>query len=147
ANNTGNIGETGVVVTDVVSALLTDIVVMDGGTFDAGTRTITWTVGALAAKESKELHFTATIVRPLDNGTLISNQAHLSTKELGGGFVTDDPSTATFGDPTDIKVTSAPRFSKSTKDVLDVNGGKLEPNDKLTYTITVINDGTSLAHD
>lgn len=147
ASNTGNVGETGVVVTDVVPVELGDVVALDGGSYDGSTRTITWTVGDLAAKESKALRFTAKIVRPLDSGTPISNQAQLASNELGGGFVTDDPATAAFGDPTVVKVVSAPRFSTSTKDVLDVNGGKLEPGDKLTYTITVVNDGGSLARN
>ncbi|MGA2670383.1 MAG: VWA domain-containing protein, partial [Dehalococcoidia bacterium] len=57
--NTGNMNATGVNITDVVDTNLTNVTPQDGGSYNAGTRTITWTIGSVAVNASGTVHFTA----------------------------------------------------------------------------------------
>jgi uncharacterized repeat protein (TIGR01451 family) len=145
AINSGTAPATAVVVRDVVDANLTGVAVQDGGAFDPASRTVTWTVPQLGAQAQAPLHFTAQIVRPLDNGTVISDQALLSSAEITPPVPTDDPTTPAPHDPTRFVVTSAPDFRTSTKNVVDANGGMVQPGDLLHYTLTIVNSGGSLA--
>lgn len=142
--NTGNVAASNVVVTDPVDTNLTNVTPGNGGTFANGQ--ITWQVPSLAAGATVTLTFTATIRSPLTNGTVIRNQATIS----GGNFqttVTDDPSTPTNDDSTNITVTSGPAFAETTKTVQDLNGGSLAPGDTVRYTIVVRNTGTDVANN
>ena len=143
-DNTGTANATGVVVTDVVVTNLTSVTPLDGGVYNASTRTITWNVGSVTAKSTTTLRFLAQVVLPLDDGTVISNQATISAAGLSP-VLTDDPATPATDDPTVVTVSSSPVFSSSTKAVVDQNGGKAEPGDTLNYTLTITNSGTSAA--
>jgi uncharacterized repeat protein (TIGR01451 family) len=144
-DNIGTQNATGVVAADVVSANLTNVVPLDGGTFSTATRTITWNVGQVNAKTAATVRFTAQVVIPLDDGTKIANQGSITATEIPIPVLTDDPATPASHDPTVVTVSATPVFSTSTKAVLDVNGGKVEPGDTLSYTLTIVNSGTSLA--
>jgi uncharacterized repeat protein (TIGR01451 family) len=147
AINSGAAAGTNVVVSDPVDPNLTGVAALDNGAFDATTHTITWTLPQLASHAQQALHFTAKIVKPLDGGTVIANQAKLSSTEVPAPALSDDPTTPAPADPTKFTVTSAPDFRTSTKAVLDVNGGLVNPGDVLTYTLTIDNSGTALAHN
>ena len=144
-DNQGTQDATTVVVTDVVSTSLTAVTPLDGGVYDAASRTITWTVATAPAKGKVAVRFDAQVILPLDSGTQIANQGSIVSAEITTPVLTDDPATPATDDPTVVTVTSTPDFGTSQKSVLDVNGGLVEPGDTLTYTLTVVNSGTSLA--
>jgi uncharacterized repeat protein (TIGR01451 family) len=144
-DNQGTQNATGVVVTDVVSTDLTSVTPLDGGVWNAATRTITWNVGLAPAKGQVTVRFDAQVVLPLDDGTQISNQGSVTAAEITTPVLTDDPATPATDDPTVVTVVSSPLFSTSQKTVTDVNGGLVEPGDTLAYTLTIVNTGTSLA--
>ena len=79
--NTGNMDATGVVITDVVDANLENVTPQDGGTYNATSRTITWNIGAVAVNASGTVHFTADIVSPLDDGTIIENTGTIDSDQ------------------------------------------------------------------
>jgi len=81
-DNIGTQNATNVVVTDVVSTNLNHRHAADGGTFNAANQTITWNVGQVNAKASATVRFTAVVVKPLDDGTKISNQASITATEI-----------------------------------------------------------------
>lgn len=144
AKNTGNETATGVVLTDELSPLLTDLSLSAGGTLVG--RTATWNLGNIAAGSETVVTVDATIVKPLDDGTVLENQGRLRATNLPEPALTDDPSTLEPNDPTRIVLRSVPVLA-ATKTVLDVNGGRVEPGDLVRYTVTLRNEGTSLARD
>lgn len=151
--NTGTSAATDVVVTDVVDAGLTNVRPLDGGRFDANTRTLTWDSQGSPELASVSpdpnavvrLRFLADVVTPLDNGTVISNQAQI----IGGGLaevaLTDDPRTVDFPDATSFPVISAADFSTSTKEVLPQPDGAANPGDTVRYVLRVTNTGDAAA--
>ena len=77
------------------------------------------------------------------DGLLISNQAEVT---LGGERrISDDPSTTSPEDPTTFMVSAGVdiRGNGTRKEVIDQNGGQLEPGDRLQYSIRVRNTGAS----
>ena len=79
--NTGNMDATDVVITDVVDDNLTNVIAQDGGIYDAVTRTITWDIGTVEADTGGSVSFTADIVSPLDDGTIIENTATIDSEQ------------------------------------------------------------------
>ena len=79
--NTGNMDATGVVITDVVDTNLENINPQDGGIYDAGTRTVTWSIGDVAVDTGGSVSFTADIVSPLDDGTIIYNTGTIDSDQ------------------------------------------------------------------
>lgn len=144
--NTGNRPATMMVLTDPVSVNLTTITVV-GGVFDPGTRTITWSVASLAIGETFNASFTAVVVSPLANGTVIDNQATIDSVEASPAEVSDDPATVAGNDPTRVTVVSAPNLAAAQKSVVDLDGGTFEPGDIVEYTLTVSNAGSAIATD
>lgn len=140
--NTGSETARAVVVTDVLDARLTDVVLGNGGTL-AGS-TATWSLGDVPARTDRPLTFLATIVKPLDDGAILDNQATVRAANVPLPALTDDPSTAAPNDPTRLVLKSAPIFDVR-KTFADVDGGRVEPGDELLYSISVRNTGTSLA--
>ncbi len=100
--------------TDVLPAGLTLVsATATAGTAVAavGTNTVTWN-GSIAAGASVTITITATI-NAGTAGQTIANQGTISYDANGDGTndtsgVTDDPGTATAGDPTSLTVTAAP---------------------------------------
>ena len=142
-SNSGNQDGAGVVVTDVVDANLTGITPNDGGVYDSRTRTITWTLGAVAVGASRTVSFDARVGVAVPNGTSIANQAQISGTGTGP-FLSDDPNTAAVDDPTVIRV-AAVAAPNADKTVADLNGGAFEPGDAVRYSLVVRNDGRAPA--
>src|SRR5262249_51122840 len=142
--NTGNRDATSTVVRDVIDPSLTQVVPDAGGGFDAGTRTVTWSVGTIAVGATVTLHIDARIVAPLGNGTVVSNQAFATATQIPApGTPSDDPATPALDDPTRFVVLSAPDFGATTKAVANTNGGPtFRPGDTVRYTINVRNART-----
>ncbi len=151
--NTGDAAARNVTVSDPLDgSKLENVIPGQGGVLTGGV--INWdatTTPALAAvglspQGDVELTFTATIVVPLDDGTLVANQAGLMPEGLPA-VLSDDPSTADIDDATTFQVASAPDLNAMTKSVIDQNGGDPSPGDALIYTITVTNEGSMVARD
>lgn len=86
------------------------------------------------------------------NGAVISNQGFVNGDGKGSGpfteQVTDDPTTATLGDPTVDVLGSLPLVDSLKTVTLSADGGTLgivDPGDTLLYTITISNAGASTA--
>ena len=140
--NTGDAPARNTVVTDVVSTNLTAVTPLDGGVFNPVTRTITWPPSDVVPGVDRVLRFTAALVFPMTGGTLVCNQGHITSQDVSGTVLTDDPASAAADDPTCLTVQSEPDLSPSTKGVTDLNGGQVVPGDVLRYTIVVNNQGT-----
>ena len=145
--NTGTGAARDVIVTDVISDTLIDIVPADGGFFDVGTRTITWTpAAAVGPGTTLELQFRASIAPGTTNGTIVDNQALVESPDLDTPVLTDDPDTPAVDDPTRIVVESRPDFATSSKEVFHAGGeAEFRPGDEVLYRLTVRNTGTENA--
>lgn len=123
-DNPGPQTVTGFVVTDTVDADLTFVSAGGGGVYNAGTRTITWTIGDLVAPVTGTVTFTAT-VDEVPNQTVIGNTA--------------------FGDGTNVARGSAARSvtvqAPAMNIVKSVSASTARPGDRLTYTIGYRNTG------
>ncbi len=140
--NTGSENGVGVQVRDTLPVELVNVTAAPGGVV-AG-RDVIFNVGAVPVGASRTLTIEGDIVRPLANGTVVSNQAVIRSSAANNNaqpdVVTDDPATATPDDPTRFTVTSNPRLLVQ-KTVVDANGAPAEPGDTLTWSITLRNDG------
>ena len=144
--NAGDANATNVVVTDPIDPNLDQVTAQNGGTLN-GT-TITWNLGGITTGASATVTFTARVKLLTANGTVISNQASVTSSEITVPQLSDDPSTAAAHDPTLVTVNSKPDLSTSTKTVAVQNQiapGVLRPGDSLLYTISVINTGNTFA--
>jgi uncharacterized repeat protein (TIGR01451 family) len=165
--NSGTLAATNVVVTDTVdTSRLGSIVPAQGGSL-AGS-TITWTKTATAALASVgpspggdvTLTFSARVLAAVPDGTVISNQAFLSSSTQAG-IPSDDPSTPALDDPTQVTVRE-PAVTLI-KRIVAINGipppddpsnppgvtGALTaaalPGDVMTYGVFFTNAGTGVA--
>jgi uncharacterized repeat protein (TIGR01451 family) len=143
--NTGDSPARGTVVTDVVSTDLENVVPLDGGVWNAATRTITWPAADVVPGTNLVLRFSADLVFPMADGTVVCNQGSVTSQDVTGAVLTDDPATAPAADPTCVTVESEPDLAPTEKTVTDLNGGDVVPGDILRYTITVDNQGTQNA--
>ncbi len=150
--NSGNQAGTGVVVTDVLPKELENIQVGQSGVYNAGTGTVTWTLGSVAAGASTPLTVNATVKKPLDNATHVCNQAQIKAAENPTPSFTSPPNTALTpaGTPTCFDVASAPQVAVQ-KNVFATAGGQqlnqatVKPKAALTWSIKVKNTGNALA--
>lgn len=99
----------------------------------------------LAPGAEQDLSIDATLIRPLDPGTLVSNQARVEAQGLTAEL-SDDPSSAALDDPTNFVVVSAADLTAFSKQVVDRNGGSVKPGDVLDYTLIVSNSGDANAY-
>ncbi len=129
--NTGGSNATNVVVTDVLPAGLGFISADNGGTFNAGTRTVTWSLGTLAPGTEGALHLT---VQPSACGSY-NNTATIVSTEIPGGVVSNS------GAPISTAVCAlVPDKSTSTPNVTNSTTGTTA-----TYTLTVTNPAATPA--
>ncbi|MEK6608737.1 MAG: hypothetical protein AABZ30_13845, partial [Myxococcota bacterium] len=145
--NTGDETATGVVVTDVLDENLDAPTPLDGGVYDAATRTVTWTIASLAPDESDEVRFTALVALTAQDGAIVENQAVVTSPQTPGEeFLTDDPLDAAVDDPTEITIAAVERL-EIYKSVEDLDGGDTHPGDRVRYTLRVVNEGQAAAID
>jgi uncharacterized repeat protein (TIGR01451 family) len=148
--NTGNADATGVVLSDaipvdttlVAGSLVSDDpsdVLVEGDPLSVDVGMLT---GAAGADNEVVITFRVRLDTPLAGGTIISNQGSIMANG-GISLVTDDPSTGTADDATNLTVTASAPALAFTETVSDVNGGSLNPGDVLLYTLTVANTGNA----
>ncbi|MCP4504013.1 MAG: DUF11 domain-containing protein [Deltaproteobacteria bacterium] len=143
--NTGNAPAENVEVRDVLDANLvfdsfvtSGLFIVNEVIFNTASHAALGSIGANAV----ELRFRARIKSPLADGTLIPNQATLSSS-TAPATVSDDPNTVAPLDPTILRVESRPVLDDATKVVIDLDGdGIFEPGDRIRYEINVANLGT-----
>jgi len=102
---------------------------------------VTFTPASIAPGETAVATVVYTITQAEKNASSVSNTATLTASTPAGNKVTDISGTAEDNDsPTVLEL---PRIA-STKTVTDANNnGKAEPNEILTYSIVVRNNGTT----
>lgn len=137
--NTGNGAANNLVIEDTIdNNLLVDTSsISDGGTFSQGK--IVWQYLSIGVNQIRTLSFAATVKIPIENNTLIRNQALLYSQDISRVF-SDDPSTSALGDSTDITVRFNPSIKNSYK---FVNGAKsiyAHGGDIVTFRIEFEND-------
>ncbi|MFH0901415.1 MAG: hypothetical protein V2A73_12375, partial [Pseudomonadota bacterium] len=148
--NVGNTPAAGVRVRDPIDARLTSIVAGEGGVFAGGeidwNETTNRTLATVAAGDTITLRFTAIVAKPLDDGTVVANQAEIvAASGLETSVLTDDPTTASILDDATAVQVAARIDLAVTKTVTDENGGAPGPGDSFLYTIDVVNNGDALA--
>ena len=144
-SNTGSEDALNVLVTDVVDQNLDTVTPLDGGTYDAATRTVTWTIPVIKVGLKATVRFTARVKPDAKNNVKIANQAFAEIPGQPGNVPSDDPDTPAQDDPTVLTVEALASLTDFTKAVKDVNGGDVEPGDTLEYTLVVHNSGTAYA--
>ena len=145
--NVGTAQATAPRVVDTFAALLS---IIDAAGGRQSGSAITWQGGGpLAAGASRTFSPRVRIAFPLDDGTVISNQASATASNFPGPALSDDPALPGNTDPTLITVRSAPVFTDTEKQVADITGDPLitRPGDQLRYTLIVRNTGNSDADD
>ena len=128
-SNTGNLAATNVTITDTLSS---NIIFAwadpepDGGTPNAPY----WNIGNLAPDEQGQIHITATVARPLPNGTVLTNTAWLDADHVA-------PLSATQ----QTTVTSRPVLTITKASSPD----PVVVSQNLVYTIIITNSGNENA--
>ncbi len=148
-HNTGTDVAKNVVVRDKIDKNLNYVIPDQGGRYKNGI--IEWNAQTEPALRSipvngkVTLTFKAAVLKTAPNGTLISNQAEVTSSKIKKPTLSDDPRTSKEDDPTSVTVVAGSDLSDSTKTVKDNNGGNPLPNDIVTYTIIIKNTGTGIA--
>lgn len=127
-NNSGNSPATGVLVSDVLAAPLGQVVVQ-GGSFDAASRTVTWSVPSVEPGKPVELLVTAVVDKTTPSGTQVTNQGQLAFAETPKAATTNTVSFA---------VVNLPDFGASTK---AVSAPVLQAGGDVVWTLTIVNSG------
>jgi uncharacterized repeat protein (TIGR01451 family)/fimbrial isopeptide formation D2 family protein len=150
--NTGDAAARNVTVTDAVPATLHTLAPDAGGTVSGNT--ITWSpaptpsLAAVVPGTAVVLTFTARVVTPLADGTLISNQASAAPAS-GAPVLSDDPATPAVRDPTVVRVRSLPLLviTKRVTNVTSPGSTTYRPGDRISYELTFTNTGSETARD
>ncbi len=100
-------------------------------------------IGEVLPGERRVVRFEATIVSPLDDGTVVANRAAVSLDGAAAPFLTDDPGTPEQ-DATRFTVVSEPEATL-TKTVRTRDGGNFQPGADVIYTLTLGNAGSAVA--
>jgi uncharacterized repeat protein (TIGR01451 family) len=140
--NSGNAPATSVVITDVIDANLDNVRVLNNGTFNSGTRQAVWTLGVININGFVRFVVEADVKTGTANGTVIKNQALLTSTEITQPLRSDDPNKPGSTDSTDITVTSTTRVV-FTKRARAQSGNVFRPGSTFTYILTVQNQGQS----
>ena len=106
-----------------------------GGAFGSG-QLVTPKVVVAAGGGTVTLRFSVKVRTSAADGSLVVNSASLAADEL------KNPVRVTSNG---LTVVNRPVLSQSTKSVVDLNGGNVEPGDVLRYTLVVKNTGTQAA--
>ncbi len=141
--NTGEAVGGNLTVEDSINSNLVDIEVFNNGVYN--NNKITWnyinTPELVNVSGEVTLKFRAKIKSTVANGTVISNQAFISSTDSPRTYLTDDPTTSSVSDSTNFTVNSAAELTESYKTYEDLNGGDIEPGDEIKYTIQLRNTG------
>lgn len=156
ATNSGNQAATGIVVDDIPdpnTVLVNGSVASSQGSVIVGNTpgdpSVRVNLGALAGgSTSATISFRVRVANPLPAGvTQARNQAQVASNELAT-VLTDDPSTAATGDPTDTPLTSTADIvvDKRVTLISDNDGDGLpSPGDQLGWSMNVTNRGNAAA--
>ncbi len=128
----GNGTATNVVVTDPVPTELSFVQAENGGIYDSGTATITWTLGTQASGAHGMLTWTGTINTLVGNGTVITNTATIDADRL-------DP----VSDSATTTIESIPSIGLEKT----VSAEIAAPGTTLTYTLAWNVSGSGPAYD
>ncbi|MBM4343719.1 MAG: DUF11 domain-containing protein, partial [Deltaproteobacteria bacterium] len=128
--NTGNAPATNLVVTDTLAPQLTQVVVQ-GGTFDAVSRKVTWNAVASVNPGDKpvELTVVAVVDKATASGTTVSNFADLAFNETPKSAKTNTVS---------FTVVNLPDFGASTK---AASAQVIGAGEAFTWTLQIVNSG------
>ena len=141
--NTGEAVGKDLEVEDSINNNLTDIEVFNNGVYSNNKIIWNYTTTPELQNVSSDvtLKFRAKIKDSVSNGTLINNQALISSQDSTRTYLTDDPTTSAVSDSTDFTVNSSAEITESYKIYEDLNGGDIEPGDDIRYIIQVRNTG------
>ncbi len=146
--NTGTDVARDVVVTDPLPAdVFAEVDAGPGRRVDEAVvfdRAVVPALAALDVGASVRLVVNARLVPVLESGLVVRNQARAAAG-VGTEVVSDDPATAAAGDPTDLTIESTPVLTLA-KEVVDLNGGEVQPGDRLRYRLTIGNIGDAPAN-
>lgn len=126
--NIGYATATGVTITDVVPGHTAFVSATGGGTYNAGTNTVTWNIGNVPAGTGGSVALVVQVVTPLPNGTVVNNTA---TASAGNAPSATGSSTTT--------VSSAPVLTLGKAAAPD----PVQAGATLVYTLTYANTGNS----
>jgi len=143
--NSGSGPATNLVVRDPLDSHLEFVAARSSGAFDVGTRVVRWDVGRLAAGANVTLEVDVRIAASTQNGALVQNQAFVRADEIALPVVSDDPGTSAVGDATALSVSAQAGLNGSTLAVVDLDGGAVQPGDRLRYVLRVVNNGNAAA--
>ncbi len=128
ASNTGNANSTTATLVDQLPDNTTFVAASAGGTFANGA--VTWDLGSLLVGLPATVSLTVQVASPLDNGTIITNNALLSADNA--------PDVTTINE---VVVNSAPELTIAKSADKDV----LQPGEVINYSIDIGNTGNAVA--
>lgn len=128
--NSGSGTATNFIINDPVSTFLSDVVPANGGTYDPGTRTITWSIGDVPPGGSGSVTFTARVGSSTKQRESIINRANAISNELSNPVV----SNRTDHDLVAPDVRVDKRANRPENSVV-------KPGDVVTYELEVLNRG------
>ena len=99
-------------------------------------------LGSVAVGASASVVVSATLLPVLGDGHQIDNRAFARAQNGADEAASDDPDTPASGDATTFRVEAAAEIALL-KSVEDLNGGDVQPGDRLIYTIRVDNRGNA----
>jgi uncharacterized repeat protein (TIGR01451 family) len=151
--NSGNQAALGTVFHDTidsVATLVADSVQSSQGEIGSAGNTVTVAVGEIKAGATVTITFHVLVTKSLPPGVVqTSNQGQVTGLNFNP-VPTDDPDTATPGDPTRTLLTAASSIQLTKRDLifLDANGDNLvSPGDTLLYALQLVNQGNVAATD
>ena len=126
---------------------LTDAADADKGDFGVTASTkVTVSVATVAAHAEFSVSFRARVKAGIASGTAIPNQASITGQGLPTVLSDGNGSHSDGDQPTWIVIGAAGAAAlRQTKQVIDLNGGTVDPGDQLEYLITTYNVGNSTA--
>lgn len=141
ATNTSGIEATNVIVSDKVPEGMTLKAMHDGGYHDAGKNEVKWELGNMAVGEVRTVSFTCTV--PTTAGVGIwHNTGHV---ESANGSVMDSNTVTAIKDGAPNVILS--KAQAVNRGVASTETQVVGPNDEITYSISIYNNGKGSARD
>ena len=139
----GGVATDGLSLQDPIPLGLSNVSPLDGGRLSGGV--IQWSPNELSPAQPRiSLRFEAMISPQAQAGQVISNQAQVSANNLPENLLSDNPQTPELNDPTSITVQGLARLSLASK---TVSSAIANVGDELIWTITIANEGPSVARN